>query len=53
MSKLYLEIDAVELEDGSAHPFEYFKADLKEFMENFGWKVVSVNGDVEDEDEDS
>ena len=51
MSKMFLELELVELEDGSAHSFSYIKADIKEFFENFGWKVVSSSAD-ESEDEE-
>lgn len=51
MSNLYLEIDCVPTEEGAEHPFSYFKQELKDFLENYGWKAVKISG-AEDEDED-
>jgi phenylalanyl-tRNA synthetase alpha subunit len=51
MKTVMLELELSALEDGSEHPLEYIMGDLKEFFENFGWKVVSTNQDeIEDED---
>ncbi len=50
--KLYLEIEAVPTSEGEEHPFSYFRVDLKEFLENFGWKTISINGNVEDEEDE-
>jgi hypothetical protein len=52
VASLYLEIDCVPTEEGAEHPFSYFKTELKEFLENFGWKAVKITGSEEDEDED-
>lgn len=47
MSKLYLEIEGEPLEDGAEHPLEYFKKELIEYFENWGWKVNIVNEENE------
>ena len=38
-----LELELVPLADEMEHPFSYFKEELEEFFEQFGWKVLKTN----------
>jgi hypothetical protein len=51
MAKLLLELELTSLEDGSEHDLKYFYEDLKEFFENFGWKLIKSSYE-EGEDSD-
>ena len=42
-----VELELVELEQGSEHPFDYFRGDMEEFFEQFGWKLVNASFDEE------
>jgi len=50
MSKLYLEITGIPVEEGAEHPLEYFKKELEEFFEQFGWEIKLDNAEEEDEE---
>ena len=51
LNKISLELELVPLEEGAEHDLEYFREELKEFFENFGWKITYMSSDEEDEDE--
>jgi len=51
VARVFVELELRSLEDGSEHDFSYFRDDLKEFFENFGWKLIKTNyDDVIEED---
>ena len=50
MSKINLELELVALEDGSEHDIPFFLDEIKEFFEQFGWKVVWTSADDGRED---
>ena len=45
-----LELKIRPIDDGVEHPLSYFMDDLKEFFENYGWKMTWNS--YEDEDEE-
>jgi hypothetical protein len=49
VNKITMELELVPIAEGMEHDPKYFKEELKEFFEQFGWKITysSVEEDEE------
>jgi len=47
MQTVILEIEIAPMQDELTTPLDYFQDDLKEFFEQFGWKIVAIDGEEE------
>jgi len=52
VARILMELELVSMEDGSEHELSYFRDELKEFFEQFGWKLLRTDQDEDEEDTD-